>query len=239
MFCSARKRRLPGAAFVSAPDGYVGSYTFGTAFEHTAEGAKVVRDARAEIEANSTKRHAVDMAKVSEYVIGSGDAVVTDHVWIQCKASYEEDEPHRRACYAEQGDRTPQVGDEIAVTGFGGKCWWAGKIFAIHPGKGRRRGRELTFVAEVYYAESVTKTTQTLSSKTYGPARCKVGDVRVDRRTVRDSYTPGWVFLVPLETTATATDVANTVAAGAAEAPAVAPAHAATAPSAQATRSRE
>ena len=123
----------------------------------------------------------------------------------QCKMEYDDDEPQQRACFAEQGDRQPQVGDDIAVTGFGGKCWYAGRIFAMHPAK-RGKRNEPTYVSEVYYTNDKSKTDQVLSRKTYGPAQCRVGDVRVGSKTVKDSFTPGWVFLVPVADAGEATD---------------------------------
>lgn len=198
LFCTKKARRLATAQHVSAPGGYDNEYKFGTSFEHTAVAKKIVSESAAECEANQTKRSGVDPTTVSDYAIGSGVVVTSEHVWIQCKAAYDEDETTRRACYVEQGARTPQVGDEIAMTGFGGKCWWAGKIFAMHPAKGKARGGEPRYVAEVYYAESVSKTEQVLSRATYGPAQCKIGAVRVGSSIVKDSYTAGWVFLAPL-----------------------------------------
>ena len=139
---------------------------------------------------------------VSEFTSGSGDTIRSEHVWIQCKGTCEQDEPDLRACLVEQGDRTPQIGYEIAVTGFGGavQCvWFAARIFAQHTAKGKKRGGEQTFTFEVYYAKSETKTSQVLSRKTYGPAQCTLGDLRVGRKTVANSYSHGWVFFVPTE----------------------------------------
>jgi len=36
-----------------------------------------------------------------------------------------------------------------------------------------------------------------LTLKTYGPAQCKIADVRFGGENHADSYTYGWVFLVP------------------------------------------
>ena len=103
------------------------------------------------------------------------------------------------ACFAGQGDRTPQVGDEIAILGFGGMVWFwfAGKIFAQQTTKGQNRGGNPNFVSEVYNAESQTKTLQKLTRKIYGSAQCIIGDVRVGGKTIMNSCSAGWVFLVP------------------------------------------
>ena len=82
------------------------------------------------------------------------------------------------------------------MTGFGGRCWYAGKIFAMHAARRGRRA-EPTYVSEVYYTNDASKTEPVLSRKSYGPAQCRIGDVRVGGKTVSGSYTPGWVFLVP------------------------------------------
>ena len=57
-----------------------------------------------------------------------------------------------------------------------------------------KRGGEQTFVSEIYYAQSKTKTTQTLSRKTYGPAQCKVSDVRVGSKIMRTATLLGESF---------------------------------------------
>ena len=95
------------------------------------------------MQGNVAKTVAVDPATVSDYSIGTDTPIQTQHVWIQCKLKYDQDEPERRACFAEHGDREPQIGDEIAVTGFGGQCWYAGRIFSMQPAK-RGKRKEIT-----------------------------------------------------------------------------------------------
>ena len=50
----------------------------------------------------------------------------------------------------------------------------------------------------IFHAVDSSKCECKMSSKTYGPAQCKVADVRVGSATVPNSYTAGWVFLVPV-----------------------------------------
>lgn len=45
------------------------------------------------------------------------------------------------------------------MTGFGGRCWYAGKIFAMHAAR-RGRQAEPTYVSEVYYTNDASKTEQ-------------------------------------------------------------------------------
>jgi len=57
-------------------------------------------------------------------------------------------------------------------------------------------------MASVFYAVDETKTEVKLSAKTYGPAQCIIGDIKIGGgRLQKNSYSPGWVFLVPTEPT--------------------------------------
>ena len=71
------------------------------------------------------------------------------------------------------------------------------------PGKRGKRTVPV-YMASVFYAVDETKTEIKLSAKTYGPAQCTIGDVKVGGRLEKNSYSPGWVFLgilVPTEPT--------------------------------------
>jgi hypothetical protein len=69
----------------------------------------------------------------------------------------------------------------------------------MQPPSSRGRAAKFpTYIVEVFYATDSSKTGQTLSTKTYGPAQCKVGDVRVGSTNVAGSFSAGWVFLVPV-----------------------------------------
>jgi hypothetical protein len=81
------------------------------------------------------------------------------------------------------------------VTGFGGTVWLSGRIFAVK--KPTRASKSPTFLVDVIYGGTATKTHgMKLSFKTYGPAQCKVDNVRFGGENHADSYTAGWVFLV-------------------------------------------
>jgi hypothetical protein len=128
--------------------------------------------------------------------IGGDEPIETDMVMVDCKTEHGA-AVVRRACYAERGDRTPQINDEIAVTGFGGTVWWSGRIFGMR--KPSRKSKSPSFLVDIIYGG--TKTTNPdlpLSNKTYGPAQCRVEDVRYGGENMENSYTAGWVFLVPL-----------------------------------------
>lgn len=74
--------------------------------------------------------------------------------------------------------------------------WWSCRILGIN--KPTRRTKAPTFLADVFYADTSTKTSDhKLSFKAYGPAQCRVETVRFDGEDIADSYTHGWVFLVP------------------------------------------
>lgn len=48
---------------------------------------------------------------------------------------------YRRAYLAELDGASPQIGDDVAVTGFQGAAWFIGKIIAISVGAGRARAQ--------------------------------------------------------------------------------------------------
>ena len=118
---------------------------------------------------------------------------------MDCAANVDGSQTVRRACFVDRGDRTPQVRDEVAITGHGGMVWWSGRIIASQtPSSRGRAAKTPTFTVEIFHAADSSKCECKLSSKTYGPAQCKVADVRVGSATVPNSYTAGWVFLVPV-----------------------------------------
>lgn len=81
-----------------------------------------------------------------------------------------------------------------------------GQIFSMEPGTKDRRGQTV-FLVDVLYADEETYTSLQLSPSTYGPAQCKIDTVRCDGRDHTDSYTAGWVFLVPVKDDPTAAAV--------------------------------
>ena len=174
-------------------------FKFGVKFDATAAGVEVMGLARAEMEANRSKRDVVEPNSVADYDIAAGGPIATEHVWVDCATKPDGSTTMRRACYVDRGDRTPQVGDEIAITGFGGMVWWSGRVISMQPPSSRGRAAKLpTYIVEVFYAADSSKTGLRLSTKTYGPAQCKVGDVRVGSTNVPRSFSAGWVFLVPV-----------------------------------------
>jgi hypothetical protein len=182
------------------------SDTFGKQFDATKEGKRVLEEAIKEADANIAKvtppqqnPEGIDGA-IPDYTIivtiGGDEPIETDMVMVDCKTEHGA-AVVRRACYAERGDRTPQINDEIAVTGFGGTVWWSGRIFGMR--KPSRKSKSPSFLVDIIYGG--TKTTNPdlpLSNKTYGPAQCRVEDVRYGGENMENSYTAGWVFLVPL-----------------------------------------
>ena len=119
-----------------------------------------------------------------------------EQVWVECRSQFDSTECERRACFAEADGRTPQIGDEIAVTGFGGTIWWSGRIFAMRAPK--RKQKKLKYFVDVFYIADKSKTGLELSASTYGPAQCKVESRRGDETQHERNYTYGWVFLVPV-----------------------------------------
>ena len=93
------------------------------------------------------------------------------------------------------GERTPQINDELAITGFGGKVWYEARIFDMHPPKRGKRSEPI-YQCQCFFTADTTKVPTPLAPS-YGPARVTVGDVRVNGKTVSDSCSAGWVFLVP------------------------------------------
>ena len=171
------------------------TYKFGYGFDATAAGVAIIEAAKAEDLANREKRTPVDPAKLSDHVIGSGAPIITDHVWVECCGRRGEP-PKRRACWVDRGERTPQINDELAITGFGGKVWYEARIFDMHPPKRGKRS-EPVYQCQCFYTADTTKVPTPLAPSCYGPARVTVGDVRINGKTVSDSYSAGWVFLVP------------------------------------------
>ena len=93
---------------------------------------------------------------MKSYDVEVGGAIQTEQVWVVCTADHDGGEI-KRACFAERGERTPQLGDEIAVTGFRGTVWWPGRIFAIN--KPTRKSKTPSFLVDVIYpGEQPTKT---------------------------------------------------------------------------------
>jgi len=200
MYCNLKTRLLVGKP--SPVPNYDLDYKFGTAWNATVEGMAVIESAKAEDKANSSKRCAVDPKAVSAFQVGTDDpaGISTDYVYVRCMKSHFDGNTTDRACCVDQGDRTPQVGDEIAITGFGGQVWWEGKIFEIKPPKRGKRTVPV-YMASVFYAVDETKTEVKLSAKTCGPAQCIIGDIKIGGRLQKNSYSPGWVCLVPTEPT--------------------------------------
>ena len=111
----------------------------------------MIEAAQKEVAANAAKLSRPDpsaLANVSEYDVSVGGAIETEQVWVQVTTEYG-DAGVKRACFAERGERTPQINEEIAVTGFGGTVWWCGRIFAIH--KPMRKRKSPTFLVDVIY----------------------------------------------------------------------------------------
>ena len=198
IWCTLETRKVAVAKYQAAVDV---SDTFGDRYDTTTDGKKVIEDAMREVSANKAKvmlhqgKQDGDGA-VSDYVIGSGATIETELVFVECTSEFGS-HTYKRACFAERGDRTPQINDEIAITGFGGTVWWPGRIYALK--KSTRKSKFPTFMVDVIHAgDSPTRTMDMkLSDATYGPAQCKVGSVRYQSENIADSYTLGWVFLVP------------------------------------------
>ena len=112
------------AASVPKVDGYDTSFKFGQSFDATEGGRAAMVAADLELGANSEKPVGVDGSDVADCEIGAGAAVSAGHVWVDCRAGVRPEDVTRRACLADQAGRTPQVGDDVAVTGFGGGAWY-------------------------------------------------------------------------------------------------------------------
>ena len=169
--------------------------TFGEQFDATANGKAIIVVALKEANQNRTKLTAVP-TNVSDFVIGHDSKPRTEQVWVECRSRFGSTESERRACFAEADGRTPQIGDEIAVTGFGGTMWWSGKIFGMRAPK--RKLKKPKYFVDVFYTGDKTKTEGLeLSETTYGPAQCKIESRRVGETVHERNYTKGWVFLVP------------------------------------------
>ena len=99
----------------------------------------------------------------------------------------------------DRGSRTPQIGDEVAATGPGGVVWWGGRIIAMQP-PGPRGGaaKTPTYTVEIFFGAGSSKTGCKLSTKTYGPAQCKVENFRAGGAHAQRGHAAVWVFLVPL-----------------------------------------
>ena len=180
----------------------------------------IVAAAAKEVDQNRSKTTAVP-TNVSEFVIGGDEQPRTDQVWVECRSQFGSTECERRACFAEADGRTPQIGDEIAVTGFGGTIWWSGTIFAMRAPK--RKQKKPKYFVDVFYTGDKSKTTGLeLSERTYGPAQCKIESRRVGETHHERNYTYGWVFLVPRDgdgsTPLMSTAAASSTGAGAAPA---------------------
>lgn len=59
------------------------------------------------------------------------------HVWLIARGA--QNASFRRAYLAELDGATPQIDDEVAVTGFEGSAWFIGKIVEIGVGSGKQR----------------------------------------------------------------------------------------------------
>jgi len=72
--------------------------------------------------------------------------------------------------------------------------WWSGRIYGMK--KPTRKTKTPTYLVDVIYAGSETKTMGLkLTLKTYGPAQCKIADVRFGGENRADSYTrTAWSF---------------------------------------------
>jgi len=197
MYTNIKVRKLVGKP--KARENYDLGYKFGEGFCATAEGIGLIEKYKAEAAANANKRTAATASAVADYEVGSNTAPTAEHVWVKCQTDPYDASIHRkRACYVDQGDRTPQIGDEVAITGWGGQVWWEAKIYDMDPPKKGKKARSPAFSVSVFMVGDLGKTEGLkLSSKTYGPAQCKIGDVRLDGKTHPDSFTAGWVFLVP------------------------------------------
>ena len=106
--------------------------------------------ARAEMEANRSKRDVAQPDSVADYDTTAGGPIAAEHVWVDCATKPDGSTTVRRACYVDRGDRTPQIGDEIAITGFGGMVWWSGRIISMQPLSSRGRAAKFpTYIVEV------------------------------------------------------------------------------------------
>ena len=136
---------------------------------------------------------------VADYDISVGGPIATEHVWVGCAANVDGSQTARRACFVGRGGRTPQARDEVAITGHGGMVWWSGRIIASQaPSSRGGAAKTPTLTVEIFHAVGSSKRECKLSSKTCGPAQCKVADVRVGSATAPSSYTAGWALLVPV-----------------------------------------
>lgn len=132
-----------------------------------------------EADQNRTKVTAV-VTDVSDFVIGRDEEPRTEQVWVECRSRFGSAESESRACFADANGRTPQIGDEIAVTGFGGTIWWSGRIFGMRAPK--RQLKKPKYFVDVFYTNDKTKTEGLeLSKATYGPAQCKIEHVEPAR----------------------------------------------------------
>ncbi|PHR48911.1 MAG: hypothetical protein COA48_07930 [Cycloclasticus sp.] len=91
-------------------------------------------------------------------------------------------------------ESTPEVGDEIAVTGWKGTIWFTGSIISVissnKASTSRRRGK---LFYTVFFSNDQTYVDLELTTNSYGPARLKK-----QRTGQPDTHEHGWLFLVPL-----------------------------------------
>jgi hypothetical protein len=193
IWAKMKKRRLNAAKKIrTAVEEELYEYSWGKGFEHQDPAAyKAARaTAKKEIAANKLKRTAVNASMVAPVVEPRASAdepepeIEADFVWLQARVSPQVDE--LRACVADLGDRTPEIGDEVAVTGFEGTIWWAGEIISIEARGSKRHC--------VLFAGDARKFFCGLLCNRYGPAK-----VVKRREGGKEHLTAGWVFLVPTE----------------------------------------
>jgi hypothetical protein len=157
------------------------SYTFGVKITGTGGLLQsVVEESEREMAANDAKRVAV-VDDNSDALEASGPSSGATHTWLLALESG--NTQTRRAYLSERGDKTPQLRDEVAVTGWGATVWHSGVI--THVGTGtKRKGLEYT----VYFSSDKKYIVCNLPDNKYGRGA-------VDERT--SAVTLGWVFLVP------------------------------------------
>ena len=160
------------------------TYTFGVKITGTAGLLQsVVEESDREIAANLAKRVAVadNGATASDGSGGPSESSGATHTWL--KALEGGNKEIRRAYLSERGLATPQLRDEVAVTGWGATVWHSGVL--THVGTGtKRKGLEYT----VYFSSDKKYIVCHLPDNKYGPGA-------VEART--SAVTLGWVFLVP------------------------------------------
>ena len=123
------------------------SYTFGVKITGTGGLLQsVVEESEREMAANDAKRVAVvdDNSDALEAPSPSSGAT---HTWLLALESG--NTQTRRAYLSKRGDKTPQLRDEVAVTGWGATVWHSGVI--THVGTGtKRKGLEYTVPNPIY-----------------------------------------------------------------------------------------